>query len=48
MPLIVLNPSRLLAISDGDTPVVGLPVRLLGIDAPELAFPAGRELSPFI
>jgi endonuclease YncB( thermonuclease family) len=41
MPLIILPPSRLLSISDGDTPEVKMGVRLLGIDAPELHFPLG-------
>jgi endonuclease YncB( thermonuclease family) len=34
--LIVLSPSSLLSISDGDTPEVKMGVRMLGIDAPEL------------
>ena len=43
MPIIVLAPSRLLSISDGDTPEVKMGVRLLGIDAPELHFPLGSS-----
>jgi hypothetical protein len=43
MPLILLPPSRLLSISDGDTPEVKMGVRLLGIDAPELHFSLGSS-----
>ena len=37
--LILLSPSSLLSISDGDTPEVKMGVRMLGIDTPELHFP---------
>jgi endonuclease YncB( thermonuclease family) len=33
---VIMPPSRLLSISDGDTPEIKTGVRLLGIDAPEL------------
>lgn len=39
MSLILLSPSSLLSISDGDTPEVKMGVRMLGIDTPELHFP---------
>lgn len=41
MPLLLLPPSRLLSISDGDTPEGKMGVWLLGSDAPELHFPLG-------
>lgn len=43
MPVIQLAPSRLLSISDGDTPEVKMGIRMLGIDTPELHFPLGSD-----
>ncbi len=43
MPVFLLPPSRLLSISDGDTPEVKMGLRMLGIDAPELHFPLGSD-----
>ena len=45
MPLIILSPSRLLSISNGDTLDVKLGVRMLGIDSPELHFPEGKDVA---
>lgn len=39
MTTILLPPSHLSSISDGDTPEVKMGLRMLGIDAPELHFP---------
>jgi endonuclease YncB( thermonuclease family) len=43
MPVIPLTPSRLLSISDGDTPEVKMGLRMLAVDTPELHFPAARD-----
>ena len=43
MSLILLSPSSLLSISDGDTPEVKMGVRMLGIDTPELHFPGNSN-----
>lgn len=43
MSLILLNPSSLISISDGDTPEVKMGVRMVGIDTPELHFPGNSS-----
>jgi endonuclease YncB( thermonuclease family) len=45
MSLITMPASHLISISDGDTPEVKMGVRMLGIDAPELHFPEGRDVA---
>jgi endonuclease YncB( thermonuclease family) len=45
MSLITMPASKLLSISDGDTPEIKMGVRMLGIDAPELHFPEGRDVA---
>lgn len=43
MPRIRLEPAKFLRVSDGDTPVVEMGVRMLGIDTPELHFPGNSS-----
>ena len=40
-----LEPAKFLRVSDGDTPVVEMGVRMLGIDTPELHFPGPADPS---
>jgi endonuclease YncB( thermonuclease family) len=42
MSLITMPASHLFSFPDGDTLVIKMGVRMLGIDAPELHFPEGR------